>query len=185
MASTSPTSSRSEVSVPQINVEHDQRPYSEQEDNNNLVKRIRTEAVYSLAEDMATLRDSTDLLLSSSDLTLPCQANQESFPVHKAILSARSDVFASMLAEGEAKNDIEIEDTNPDTLYLFVSYLYESKLPPLEQVDSDVWYDLLILANRYNVPALKNACKYILLSIIANIKPSQFVQLAIVGYQCK
>ena len=63
----------------------------EVEDNNNLAKRIRTEAVNSLAEDIATLRDR-----AASDLTLTCQG--KSFPVHKAILSARSDVFASMLS---------------------------------------------------------------------------------------
>ena len=43
----------------------------------------------------------------------------------------------------------------------------------------------MMLANRFNVPALKNACKSILLSNIANIDPSHFVQLAIVGYECK
>ena len=43
----------------------------------------------------------------------------------------------------------------------------------------------MILAHRFNVPAMKNACKSILLSSITNIQPSQFVELAIAGYQCK
>ena len=74
------------------------QPESEEVQDNSLEKRIRTNAVNSLAEDMAGLRDK-----AASDLTLTCQG--ESFQDHKAILSARSDVFASMLAKVEDNSD--------------------------------------------------------------------------------
>ena len=129
-----------------------------------------------LAADVAKLWKNR----KEADITLTCQG--KSFPVHKAILSACSEVFAALIAKGEAKNDIEIKDTNPGTLDIFLSYLYESKLPPLEGLFTDDWCGLIKLANRFNVRCLKTAWKS---ALLANIQPSQFVQLAIAGYQCK
>ena len=65
---------------------------------------------------------------AASDLTVTCQG--KSFHVHKTFLFARSDKFASMLEEAKDDN-IEIEDANPDTVEIFLGYLYESQLPRL------------------------------------------------------
>ena len=141
----------------------------------NVEKRIRTNAVNSLAADMSSLRDKV-----AADLTITCQG--KSFPVHKMLLSARSDVFAAILAhENRETNDnkIEIDDTNPDTVEIFLSYLYGSKLPHMNIEKAS---NLMMMADKYNVRALTEACRVYLLN---DIQACNVVQVAILGYLCK
>ena len=81
-------------------------------------EKIRSIALDSLAEDTSSFR-SNDIY--SSDVTIVCE--DETFPVHSAILSSRSTVFAAMLTHDtkEAKErKIEIVDATPDIVELFL-----------------------------------------------------------------
>ena len=142
-------------------------------------KKIRANALDSLAIDMSSLRDKA-ATENFSDLTISCQG--KTFPVHKAILSARSNVFAAMLMHDtkEAKEQrIEIEDVDPDTMEIFLEYIYGSKLPCL---DKEQAYSLMIMGDKYNVGTLMQACQLYLLN---NLQASNLVQVAILGYLVK
>ena len=58
----------------------------------------------------------------SSDVTLVC--GDVRFPAHKAILAARSDVFATMFKHRDTKeaatNEVKIDDADPDTMNRFL-----------------------------------------------------------------
>ena len=135
------------------------------------------ETLESLKEDMACMRIK---MAGFSDLEIICQGKK--FQVHKAFLSARSDVFLGMLSHDtkEAKEgQIEITDADPETVENFLGYLYEAKVPSMnvEQASS-----LMMMADKYNVRALVAACQDHLLE---NIKDDNVVQILILGYLCK
>ena len=89
-----------------------------------------------------------------SDLKITCE--EKEFPVHKLILSVRSDVFKTMFSsEGKFEigdDKLKLEDTNEDTLHSFLRYLYTDEIK--DQVDCK----LLILADKYNVKELVQNC---------------------------
>ena len=64
-----------------------------------------------------------------ADVTLVCGA--KSFPCHKAILSARSDVFAAMFSHKETtesiKNEVVLADTEPELLQVGRSHAHMRK----------------------------------------------------------
>ena len=80
----------------------------------------------------------------------------------------------------EAKEGkIEITDAEPETVDMFLGYLYEAKVPSLNVEQAS---DLMMLADKYNVKALVNACKDFLQ---CNLGPDNLVQVLILGYHCK
>ena len=74
---------------------------------------------------------------------------------------------------------IEIEDAEPDTVEMFLGYLYESELPPLNTEKAS---NLMMIADKYNIHALVTACQGFLL---INLKVDNVVQVGILGYLCK
>lgn len=67
-------------------------------------------------------------------------------------------------------------------LGIFLQYLYESNLPPIKVFATEDSCSLMMLASKYNVLALKEACRFILLK---DPQACDLVQLAILGYSCK
>ena len=138
-------------------------------------KKIRANALDSHAIDMSSLREKS-ATENFSDLTISCQG--KTFPVHKAILAARSAIFSAMLMHDtkEAKEQkIEIEDVDADTMEIFLEYIYGSKLPCL---DKEQACSLMIMGDKYNVGALVQACQLYLLD---DLQASDLVQVAILG----
>ena len=131
----------------------------------------------SFVKDMSALRDKAS---NFSDLNISCQG--KSFPVHRALLAARSDVFLAMLMHDtkEANEQkIEINDVDPDTMEIFLQYIYGSKLP---QLDTEQASSLMILGDKYNVSALMEACR---LRLLEDLQSCDLVQVAILGYFIK
>ena len=80
----------------------------------------------------------------------------------------------------EAKDGkIEITDAEPETVDTFLRYLYEAKVPSLNVEQAS---DLMMMADKYNVTALVNACKDYLL---CNLRLDNVVQVLILGHLCK
>ena len=77
------------------------------------------------------------------------------------------------------KGDITIVDFEPVTVEMFLRYLYESELPPLNMKQAS---DLMGIADKYNVRPLVTTCKDYLLN---NLRPDNLVEVLILGYLCK
>ncbi|KAF7829790.1 BTB/POZ domain-containing protein [Senna tora] len=102
----------------------------------------------------------TDVILVASDGV----SHQSDLPVpaHRAILASRSPVFRAMLEndmEERRSGTIKISDVTYDALRAFVNYLYTAEAC----LDEQMAYDLLVLAEKYEVKHLKTHCeKYLM-----------------------
>ncbi|XP_065863065.1 BTB/POZ domain-containing protein At4g08455-like [Euphorbia lathyris] len=98
------------------------------------------------------------VLIASSDSTIP-------IPAHKAILVNRSPVFKSIL---EKENEdtvtpeatIQIDDVSYAALRAFLNYLYTAETC----FDDQLAFDVLVLAEKYEVKHLKTECEKFLVS---------------------
>ena len=102
------------------------------------------------------------------DVTLTCAADvqiedcdpplQVSFYAHRAVLAARSPVFAKMFSHNmkeSVTNSIDMSDIEPDVLEEFLTYLYTYDSPNIKNhADS-----LLDIAEKYQLPHLKSLCE--------------------------
>lgn len=84
----------------------------------------------------------------------------EEIKAHKAILSARFSYFSTMLASGmveTSSNICRLEDVDAEAFKHLLKYIYCGKLP-------DDWaetaFSLLPLADRFNLPELRDACAH-------------------------
>ena len=144
------------------------------ESEKTVKNRIINEATKSLVEDVTKMMRDT-----STDMTITC--GPETFDVHRAFLMARSRVFEAALANPYTKESIErnitVKDFEPETITHFLSYMYESKFPDmdLEQISN-----LLMCADKYQVPSLVKACKDHLLN---DLSEDKLVRVAILAHQ--
>ena len=77
----------------------------------------------------------------------------------------------------EAKNrEVKIEDAEPDTVELFLKYLYEADLS-LETWDQA--FSLMRMADKYNIRSLATHCRKYLSD---NLSPDNLVQVSIMAY---
>jgi len=113
-----------------------------------------------------------------SDVTLMC--GERNFPCHKIILSARSDVFKAMFSHENTKegqtNQVEITDTDPDTLEQLLKYIYSDKL------DCDMpnlASSLMRAADKYNIPRLKSLCEE---AICNNIEVTNAAEILVLAH---
>ena len=100
---------------------------------------------------------------------------------HKMVLSARSDVFAALFSHKGTKEDesgeVHIEDCDHEAMEMFLSYIYQDAAPP-QDATFEVAKQLMNVANKYNVPSLKNKGSKILL---ARLNADNAVQVAVLG----
>ena len=111
-----------------------------------------------------------------SDIKIVC--DDEEFPCHKFILSARSDVFETMLSTKESREELEgilkIEDISAHTMRTFLNFMYKDALKN-EDIDSN----LLLAAEKYNVKRLINIC---LRHLLKNIDASNVMEIVVAAY---
>ncbi|KAK6938351.1 BTB/POZ domain [Dillenia turbinata] len=82
---------------------------------------------------------------------------------HKAVLANRSPVFRAMFEnqmEESLSGTIKISDVSHDVLCAFVNYLYTAEACP----DDQMAYDLLVMAEKYQVKHLKAYCEKFIIS---------------------
>ncbi|KAG5452460.1 Protein roadkill [Clonorchis sinensis] len=80
------------------------------------------------------------------------------FEAHKAILAARSPVFAAMFEHGMEEsraNRVEITDMEPDTLAEVLRYIYTGQVVGMDKLA----HDLLAAADKYQLERLKTMCE--------------------------
>jgi len=132
-------------------------------------------------ETNSTLGDQLSNVFSCgdfSDVTLIC--GDKRFPCHKFMLSARSDVFKAMFSHENTKegqtNEVEIKDTEPETLEQLLKYIYSDKL---ECDMPNLASSLMTAADKYNLPKLKSLCEE---SICNNIEVSNAADILVLAH---
>lgn len=112
-----------------------------------------------LATDLSSLLDNAKFC----DVTL-CAGGRE-FRAHRAILAARSPVFAAMFEHDtleKAEDRVDIEDLDGDVLHQLLRYVYSGSTAPDAEDEagssSSVILSLLAAADKYSLPKLKEAC---------------------------
>ena len=91
-----------------------------------------------------------------SDFEIVCQ--DKSFPCHKAVLAARSEVFKKMLnTDGEEakKNCLVIKDFENEQVGQLLQFIYTGSLNEEDSIGTD----LLLLADKYDLPDLVHICE--------------------------
>lgn len=106
------------------------------------------------------LSDIRSLLFNEQSSDVIVKVDEESFPVHKLILSSRSPVFKAMLNSNMLESrthEIIIVDFSADIVKEFLSFLYtdQCNIDLLDQIAED----LMRIANKYEVPFLQSFCE--------------------------
>ena len=123
-----------------------------------------------LEEDLYKMKKDTD----TADFVLKTLTGTKVFPVHKAVLSNRSNVFRDMFAINMAEvatGEATIEDLDEDTLEELIHFLYTGGL-------SGSQYDIISLcnaANKYELPSLMNLVRLNMMS--AELDVNQLLSL--------
>jgi len=85
-------------------------------------------------------------------------AEGRNFPVHRAVLAQRSDVFRAMFnakMTERQKNSVTIEDMSADVVSNLLTFIYTDSAPDIDTFASE----LLVAAEKYNIPRLKAVCE--------------------------
>ncbi|KAI1296509.1 BTB and MATH domain-containing protein 43 [Halotydeus destructor] len=109
---------------------------------------------YGVASGFASLFEKKKLcdftIVSKGDIKIPC---------HKAVLIARSDVFEVMIADHptleKINNEVKLDDIDETVIKEMLKFIYTDKIPKM----SEFAYDLLIVADRFNLQRLKMECE--------------------------
>ena len=93
-----------------------------------------------------------------ADFKLICE--NQVFPCHKFVLASRSDVFEAMFSHKDTTEALTgeaiIKSCTPQVLASFLEFLYTDQLENTKCLDS---CELMLLADKYNVPSLKKVCE--------------------------
>jgi hypothetical protein len=106
----------------------------------------------SLAYDLADRLTLDDDHLSDIDVV----AGDKIFHCHKVILASRSDVFGAMFSHDNVKECLEgkiVLEDDTGVVELFLQYIYTDDIAGSLEEDKAV--QVLIMADRYNVPKMK------------------------------
>jgi len=99
---------------------------------------------------ISELKELHDFIIVCGEVEIPC---------HKAVMAARSDILAAMVTGDtleKEENKVVIEDSTPELMKVLVKHMYDGKIP---QNISDIAYDLLYVAVKYQFHVLIKACE--------------------------
>ncbi|XP_035210580.1 speckle-type POZ protein B-like isoform X2 [Stegodyphus dumicola] len=99
-----------------------------------------------------------EMLESKRFTDLIIRVSGREFHVHKAVLAARSPVFAAMLEhdmEEKKQNKVDIIDMDPDVMEEMLRFIYTGKCIKLKSMPND----LLAVAEKYSLERLKAMCE--------------------------
>ena len=85
-------------------------------------------------------------------------ADEREFPVHRAILAQRSNVFRAMFEVDMAEkrdNRVVIEDLSASAISDLLTFIYTDSAPNIKELAQE----LLAAAEKYNIPRLKAVCE--------------------------
>lgn len=102
-----------------------------------------------------------DIFLNQRYCDVTIKVNEKQFPAHKAILGARSPVFAAMFQHEMTENvsgEVNITDADPDVFHDILLYIYGGELENMAMTFDNVcqYYKL---ADKYDLEILKTSCR--------------------------
>ena len=113
-----------------------------------------------------------------SDLEVSC--DEEVFPCHQAILSARCPVFFAMfqtdMAENQSKK-VNITDVKKEVFSEMLRFIYTGKVSSNDSL-RELARDLLVAANKYQLDLLKKLCEA---QLCSTLDGSNCVELLVLG----
>nr|CAB3494691.1 unnamed protein product [Digitaria exilis] len=89
----------------------------------------------------------------------------ETFAAHRAVLAARSPVFAvelfgAMMSESDAGGVVRIDDMEPQVFQALLRFVYTDSVPEMTRKEEGaMWQHLLVAADRYDMERLKLICE--------------------------
>jgi speckle-type POZ protein len=112
-------------------------------------------------------RHLTDLLMAYEGADVKFKVGGEMVTAHRCVLAARSRVFKAELfgpmKEGSTATDdaILVEDMEAQVFKAMLAFIYGDLEPELEKGDDEdaIWQQLLVAADRYDLPRLKLMCE--------------------------
>jgi len=111
-----------------------------------------------------------------ADVVIICDGDME-VKAHRSVLAARSPVFEAMFTHDmteKRSGQVKIPDCKPEAMRNFLHFLYHAKLETYDHAAK-----LLELADRYQVPTLKELCEiHLLSSPIPKVNAMEMLQLA-------
>ncbi len=113
------------------------------------------------------------------DFTIVCK--DERFPCHKFILASRSEVLSMILSNNSSeaeKGELCIEDSDPEAVGLFLTYLYGGRTKKVTEGSVDLISRLLQLAEKYSVSGLSETCSNLLMEKINTENASDVLGMA-------
>ncbi|TKR73164.1 hypothetical protein L596_020505 [Steinernema carpocapsae] len=132
-----------------------------------------------LGDDFLRLFEASESHSTLSDFTIKV-GNDRQIYTHKAILAARSPVFAAMFTHTDTKEAKEgilnIEDTEFDVIKEMVVYIYSGKCSSNHK---ELASELLVAADKYRLDELKSHCES---TLIQEIAVDNVCQLFVVGH---
>lgn len=103
-----------------------------------------------------------------TDVTL--NVGEEKFQAHRAILAARSPVFAKMFEHEsleKMENRIVIEDISVEAMKQLLHYLYTGDT---DELSTEEYLSLFVAADKYDIPKLKKNCSsYLCSKVTTNV----------------
>lgn len=107
-------------------------------------------------KDLASLLNKREF----SDVTL--MVDGKPIYAHQVILASRSTYFEALFTHDFAEKDLRVVDFNDsgityDQLFQLLKHIYSDNM----KIDSKFIYDLLSLADRYDIQSIKRKCEYI------------------------
>lgn len=110
-----------------------------------------------------------------SDLKL--KVGSEIYPVHKAVLFFNSPFFKNLLTTETSdryKEEIELIDVDVEGFKLVLNYIYSGKI----DLTSENVYNVISVANYFQMDSLKNKCSEVLLKVISRTTAVDVFQAA-------
>ena len=129
-----------------------------------LFERMRYAERLSTREDCPSLGEDMSRIYAAGEFTdVQLISDNEVIHAHRLVLAARSPVFCAMLRsdrfEEGRSGRVQVEQSDPVSLRMFVKFLYEDSLnDEVLSGDFQVCHNLIMLSNRYDVNSLKLKC---------------------------
>ncbi|KAG6491001.1 hypothetical protein ZIOFF_052333 [Zingiber officinale] len=107
-------------------------------------------------------------------------------PAHRAVLASKSEIFKTMLLADDCKaapagNTISLPELTQHELQSLLEFLYSGQLPQPEQEASSTVRSLLVAADKYDIPFLRQRCEQ---RILTDLRAANALDALDVAQRC-